>query len=67
MPGADEIVAFGFGVEGLNDLTKSGSKQIFQVDFTDLCPFCDAKFKVFAESQEEFLGGKVYFSCTWIF
>lgn len=56
--GADEIVAFGFGLHGLNRLTESASEQIIQVDFTDLCPFCYANFKVFAESQEELLGGQ---------
>ena len=59
--GADEIVAFGFGLHGLNRLTESASEQIIQVDFTDLCPFCYATFKVFAESQEELLGGQRFF------
>lgn len=59
--GADEIVAFGFGLHGLNRLTESASEQIIQVDFTDLCPFCYANFKVFAESQEELLGGQRFF------
>jgi len=51
--GADEIVAFGFDLQNFKRLTESASKQIIQVDFTDLCPFCYANFKVFAESPEE--------------
>lgn len=59
--GADEIVAFGFDLQNFKRLTESASKQIIQVDFTDLCPFCYANFKVFAESPEELLGGQRFF------